>query len=178
MEIGEKIREIALTYVGQTELKNNSGFKDSTFQSRMQQTGWRSGLSWCAFTGELIYTEAYKGTTIERDVIRLFSGSATETFKNFDLDPSWQTSTTVPVIGAIAVWRHGLSWQGHLAIVTGVNIAAGTFETVEGNSNNDGSREGVEVVNKTGAKSRKIKTPFSKKGLNLVGFIYPKQIPE
>ncbi len=38
---------------------------------------------------------------------------------------------------------------------------------VEGNTNSQGGREGIEVAKKT----RKIKVPYSSHGLNLVGFL-------
>lgn len=38
---------------------------------------------------------------------------------------------------------------GHTGIVTGVNLEAGTYDTIEGNTNDEGSREGYEVCRRT-----------------------------
>jgi hypothetical protein len=79
------------------------------------------------------------------------------------------TVSQIPVLGAIAVWRHGDSWQGHLGTVTAVDLEKKRFVTVEGNTNNNGSRNGYIVLEKL----RSLGLPHNPNGLNLIGFIYP-----
>lgn len=165
----DKIVQIAKSYIGKTEKENNSGFNDAIFEQRMKDTGWVKGASWCAYFCELVYTEAYKGTVLESVIKSTFSGSATATYKNFDL-AKWTVSDK-PQVGALAVWRHGSGWQGHIGIVIEVPNDK-SFKTVEGNTNDKGGREGYIVA----LKNRVTKAPYQAKGLNLVGFVYPKEI--
>jgi hypothetical protein len=65
----------------------------------------------------------------------------------------WNTSVErryAPEPGLIALWRHGDSQRGHGGIVEAVNDD-GTFTTIEGNTNEAGSREGDGVYRKTRA---------------------------
>lgn len=177
--IQDKIIAVAKSYIGKTEKPNNSGFNDAEFEKRMAATGWSKGLSWCSYFCELVWCEAYKGYGVLDEVIKNFDGSATATYKKFDLDPTWEV-TDVPTVGSLAVWRYGNGWQGHIAIVVEVPTiklpfnpkSVVAFKTVEGNTNDKGGREGYIVA----AKTRKTGQPYSAKGLNLIGFIKPKQI--
>lgn len=167
--ISKEIVRVAKSYIGKHEKPNNSGFVDADFEKRMKDVGWSSGLAWCAFFTELVWKEAYGQGQVFTELSKLFSGSATTTYKNFELSATWKVGQ-VPVEGAIAIWRFGSGWQGHAAVVTSV-ISKTSFETVEGNTNSEGGREGIEVA----VKQRLTNKPFTKKGLNLVGFIYPKE---
>jgi len=168
--IGQQIADIALKYVGETEKPNNSGFNDADFEKRMKETGWVKGASWCAYFCELVWKEAYKSSPETVALDKLFSGSATANYKNFDLAHGWEVGQT-PKIGALSVWRHGNGWQGHIGIVTGIG-QNGAYNTIEGNTNDVGGREGYIVAKKT----RHLNQPYSATGLNLIGFVYPKEI--
>lgn len=50
--------------------------------------------------------------------------------------------------GWVAVKNHGFG-KGHIWIVTGADFRDGTMATVEGNTNSEGGREGVEVARRT-----------------------------
>ena len=163
---GIEIAEIAKTYIGKTEIPNNAGFTDTKFQKKMEDVGWSKSLAWCSFFGELVWTEACCDTALKAIIKKLFSGSATTTFKNFDLDKTFKTGKE-PKVGALAVWRFGNGWQGHLAVVV-ETVDKTTFKAVEGNTNDKGGREGYIVATII----RKTNSPISTKGLNLIGFIY------
>jgi hypothetical protein len=167
--IGQEIALIASKYLGKRETPNNSGFKDKDFEKRMRDVGWDKGQSWCVYFCELVWMEAYaKNDEVKRRITELFSGSATATYKNFDLNKIFTVSQT-PVIGAIAIYRYGSDWRGHAAIVE--KILPNATQGIDGNTNDDGGREGIEVARKI----RKIKKPYTSTGLNLVGFIHPIQ---
>jgi hypothetical protein len=57
MKSADVIR-VASSYVGQTETPNNSGFKDSVFQKKMEEVGWEKTLAWCSYFAELVFKEA------------------------------------------------------------------------------------------------------------------------
>lgn len=167
----ERIVQMAKKYVGQREMKNNSGFKDKDFEKRMKDVGWQDGQAWCSYFAELVWREAYKITTYDKELAKLFSGSATQTYKNFQLSGNWEFGAT-PREGALAVWRYGVGWQGHIGIVYALDEKDPLkFLTIEGNTNQAGGREGIEVAKKI----RFLNKPLTTSGLNLVGFIYPKE---
>jgi hypothetical protein len=172
----EDIFATALSYVGQQEIPGNQGFKNPKFEDEMTNVGWLKGEAWCATFAKLVFKKAYADKpTTQLELERLFSKSATQTYSNFDKS-DWKTQNPdgtpikKPVKGALAVWRHGDSWAGHIGIVIEVNLKQGYFKTIEGNTNAFGSREGIQVA----VKERKMSQPYSDKGLNLIGFVYPK----
>ncbi len=171
MKINDVIKETALKYIGQREKPNNSGFQDSEFEKKMKEVGFQSGQAWCAYFSELVWKEAYlkynPGIAILLN--NLFSASATATYKNFDLSPEFNVSK-IPVVGALAVWRHGIGWQGHIGPVIEIPDEI-NFRSVEGNTNSQGGREGFEVA----PMPRKVDYTVKENRLNLIGFIIPKE---
>lgn len=166
MTLSEKIAQVAASYVGQQEIPGNKGFKNTVFQKKMQDCGWQIGQSWCAFFSELVWKEAF-GKPHHATLDRLFSPSAVSTYSNFKGSTSFKCGTT-PKVGALVVWRLGNGWQGHIGIVESV-VDKDTFQTIEGNTNSAGGREGIEVARKV----RNLKQAFKAKGLNIIGFVYP-----
>lgn len=168
MANSDKVISVARKYIGIHEKPNNSGFLDAEFQKRMEHVGWVKSYAWCTYFCELVLREALPQYDLILD--KLFSGSATTTYKNFELDQSgiFLTSRTTPKLGAVAIFRHGVGWQGHAGIVEDIDMASNYFIDIEGNTNAAGGREGVEVS----AKERKISAALTETGLNLVGFIY------
>lgn len=163
----DRVIRISKSIVGQKEITGNAGFKDPDFEKRMKEVGWKKGESWCAYTGELIWKTAFgKEHPLYTEIDKCFSATAVGTFNNFKKSLHFKNGL-VPKKGALAIWQHGSSWQGHLA-VTIAEMSRPYFGTVEGNTNAAGGREGVEVATKT----RQTGEPFKIKGLNLLGFIY------
>lgn len=165
--IKETIKQIAQSYLGQREVPGNMGFTDKAFEKKMQAVGFVKSYAWCALFAELVWTEAYKGSGLQYVIKKLFSASATTTYKNFDIDGTFKVSQT-PEVGAVVIWRHGSGWQGHAGIVT--EVKGDYIKTVEGNTNSAGGREGIEVAGKLRAWHN---VPYQANGLNLVGFILP-----
>jgi len=167
-KLEQRIVSIAQAFVNQTELPGNSGFTDKEFERRMVDVGWVRGQAWCAYFAELVWKKAYEGNDFVTKMLdKCFSGSATETYRRFDTAVGFETSQT-PVPGALVVWRLGNGWMGHAGIVEKI-LPSGSFTCIEGNSNNNGSREGVKVVIKT----RRLNRQYQPSGLNLVGFVLP-----
>ncbi len=156
------IIEVATHYIGEKEIPGNMGFTDHDFEKKMFDVGFQKTYAWCALFMELCVKEGIPDFYSKNE--KLFNASATTTFKNFDIAGK---TNQMPQPGMGVIWRHGNGWQGHAGIVVSVNPANGTFEAIEGNTNSAGGREGIEVSRKT----RKLKTPFSANGLNLVGFL-------
>lgn len=172
MTLTEKIVQIARSYVGQKEKPNNSGFVSAILEAKMKLIGWIKGQAWCAYGAELIWHEAFKemDSTGFSLVGKYFSGSAVQTYYNFKKSPEFAVRLT-PKVGSVIIWRHGSGMLGHAGICIEV-IDANTIKVVEGNTNASGGREGIEWAIKT----RKINQPFTEKGLNYLGSIYPDRL--
>lgn len=168
-ELRNQVVKTAKSYIGKVEIKGNKGWTDKLFQAKMEAVGWKITHAWCAYFCEMVYAQVYDAVGFRKAIDKLFSGSATKTLKQFEADPEWNTGT-IPLPGAVAIWcavKNGKeSWKGHAAIVTEVHDTY--MDTVEGNTNGSGSREGEEVAEK------KRKYDFEKtNGLRLKGFVYP-----
>jgi hypothetical protein len=169
MTLSEKIVQVACTYVGQEEISGNKGFKNPSFQKKIQDCGWGIGQSWCAYFSELVWKESFgKSHPLYNTLDRLFSPSAVSTYSNFKGHLKLFQAGSKPKIGSLVAWRLGNGWQGHIGIVEKI-IDKNTFNTIEGNTNSSGGREGIQVARKI----RSLGMPYKSKGLNLIGFIYP-----
>ncbi len=158
---------VALSYVGNKEKPGNSGFVNAAFQKLMTAAGWYLGAAWCAFFVRVILLLAFKDDARLSVIKKCCSGNAQLTFKNFKADGTFKTGMT-PKDGALAVWQHGNGTSGHIGIVTKAAHSFNTMQTVEGNTNGNGSREGDQVA----VKLRTIDRPRSATSLNLIGFVY------
>jgi hypothetical protein len=171
-ELQNQIITTANKYVGMKEIKGNMGWTNEAFEEKMIATGWGETQAWCAYFTELVFSEVYDPVGLAKDLDRYFSGSARRTLKKFSEAEGWETGT-VPVEGAVAIWKLVKGgkdkWQGHAGIVT--KVLDSHMETVEGNTNSAGSREGGLVAEK----NRKYKFKVEN-GLALEGFVYPKGI--
>lgn len=176
--IREAIIKTAYLYEGQEELEGNSGFKNDKFQQKMEAVGWDKGQAWCAYAGELVWKEGYGkcDSSVIEELDKLFSANAVRTFENFR-DAGWEISKT-PEMGDLVIWAYykqgnpkmiGEWTLGHLGIVTAV--ASLFFLSMEGNTNSQGGREGIEYA--------EMKRGFSwnaENGLRLLGFVKPKSV--
>ena len=169
--ITDKIVSVAKSYVGQEEVRENVSFKDPNFLAKMKSVGWYIGAPWCAFLAKLIWEEAFSAAdpTALSLVKNYSSGSAIETYHNYATSKQFHVSQQ-PTLGSVVIWEEGNGPAGHAGVVVGI-IDANTIQTVEGNTNTDGSREGYI----TAIKTRKINIPHNA-GLNLVGFVHPIRI--
>lgn len=178
MSINNIIVQAALADEGQKEVKGNHGWKDKDFDIQMKSTGWLDGQAWCAYWVEKIWCQVYDSDT-SKILRRFFSANAVGTYDNFWSSPDFIRSKE-PVEGAVVIWQHvkngepsyvgGSNWiRGHAGIVIDTEGDINYFTTLEGNSNSEGGREGIEV-----ARQRR-KLDFGKQnGLQLIGFIHPK----
>jgi hypothetical protein len=159
---GRKILQAALDFVTQREIAGNQGFVDPKFEELMKLTGWRQGQAWCAYFAELVVK-----TAGFEEHAKVFSGSAVETYKNCVGSPLFMTYE-IPAVGDIAIWQNYSNnvkqWTGHAGIVVG--MGRGLLITVEGNTDSEGGREGIEVA-------LKLRDPVAvpTTGLRLLGFI-------
>jgi hypothetical protein len=122
----------------------------------------------------MVWYQLYKKSTYGKHIMELLTGSATQSYDNCHKSPRIDTTTTGPVKGSIVIWRlwndDDPDWRGHAGIVIDPYTNKKRFKSIEGNTNDDGSRVGREVaikdrVNNSGA--------TDKNGLIVEGFIQP-----
>lgn len=173
MNINKIITNVAKKYIGEKELPKNSGFINKKFEELMTTVGWISSYAWCSLFAELIWKEAYSqyDSTMINEIDNLFSASSVKTFNNFKNNKNWIVND-IPEIGSIVTWQNYKNnkplYTGHTGIVVDIDEKSGTIKTVEGNTNEAGSREGEGVYLKTRRYLNE------SKNFRLKGFIHPK----
>lgn len=157
--------EVASKYIGQTEKPANAGFNDAEFEAKMKAVGFQPSFAWCALFAELVFKETYPAKAKELD--KLFSASAVQTFKNFE--KASYLIGHAPREGFLVIWQQmkgGVpQWQGHAGIV-GKVTDNWIFESIEGNTNDGGGREGYIVAKRTRKHIADVKD-----GLKVLGFV-------
>lgn len=173
MTINERIKFFAENYIGIREKPGNMGFENPLFEAKMKAIGHDPGESWCCLFAELVWREAYvHDPKMDKLLNILFSDSCTATLSNFR--GSVFPVTHEPVIGAIMIMQkyekvdnvYRATWQGHAGVV--VEVRGNEILNVEGNSNQSGAREGIEVATKRRLVNFDLHT-----GLVIKAFIHP-----
>jgi len=162
-----KAVEVALKYVGQTEMTGNVFSDESDFGKKLHAAGQKDGDPWCALFTEMVFKEAYPEKFKEFD--KIFSASAVQTYKNF-LKFGGYSENHLPSVGNLVIWQMmkdgNPQWQGHAGIVHGLK-SSWEFTSIEGNTNAEGGREGITVA----IKERKVLKDVWN-GLKVLGFIH------
>lgn len=156
------IIKTALSFWNEYEIEGNLGFKNPYFESLMKMTGWQRSQAWCVYFVELVLREA--GFKEKAD---LLSAGAVESWKICSSNPKFVASN-IPQVGDLAFWQtyqngSGL-WTGHAGIV--VRPYASQMITIEGNTNAEGGRDGIQV-----ALSIRMINYSTNDGLRLLGFV-------
>ncbi len=166
----EKIIRYANKWVGNVEeISGNMGFTDKEFESLMHEYGdFRKGDPWCMSFVKMIWTKKTKGKYQEL-LDRLMTPSTQGTFANFEKDKSNKFYVSKkPKRGSIVIWQKFVNgsptYQGHAGIVTRVGL--NSFSTIEGNTDDTGTREGYTVSKKKRDYNWNVNN-----GLRLKGFI-------
>ena len=171
MTRGEKIAAIAKSYIGQQEIQPNAGFKDPAFLAKMVARGWEKGQPWCGYFGKQCWVEGYADNPqFQLKIKQLLNGGAQSTLENCKASGLFVINM-IPAPGALIIFLEGKGPEGHEAVGTSAAMN-NIFQTVEGNTNTDGSRDGYEVA----AKTHELGRPYNPKGLNIVAIIHPVEI--
>ena len=170
--ISAEIIKVAKSYVGQLEKPKNSGFINPEFEAEMIENGFSVGDSWCAIFAKLVWRKAYEknNANLHFAINELFNKSAVATFRNFEKSKLFGATKT-PEPGALVVWQNyhdgKPQWTGHIAIFK--DYINGKIITIDGNSNEQGVRNGDRVIERARAINYN-----SENGFRLLGFINPK----
>jgi hypothetical protein len=134
MSLKEKVLEIANTQVGVEEIPRGSN-KGKDVEKYLKSIGLRGGYAWCGAFTYWCVDNASKALKIANPLIK--TGGVLK---------QWNERTelreTIPQSGDIFIldYGKGLGHTGFVECVDGLNI-----RTIEGNTNDEGSREGYEV---------------------------------
>jgi hypothetical protein len=161
----ENLYTTALKYVEQKEIKGNMGFKDKAFDKLMRLVGFYNTAPWCAFFVKFCIRQYYGEKS---RILNFIGGSALTNYEKLE-DNGFVTSA-IPKQGCIVVWRMYKNGRpqgrnGHIGIVGSFNPTS--FDTVEGNTNASGGREGDCVATKIRGYNW-----TENNGLRLLGFVH------
>ena len=116
----------------------NKGVKVNAY---LASVGLAPGYSWCAAFGYWCFDQAATKLNIPNPLVK--TGGV---LNHWNLSKA--TKVTVPQAGDIGIIDHGKG-LGHEVLVRSVDIPKGTYQSIEGNSNENGSREGFIVCSNT-----------------------------
>lgn len=167
MTTSEQVISIAKSYEGEREVSGNMGFMNEDFEKKMRAVGFQDGNAWCCLFTELVFKEAIPSKAKELD--KLFSASCVQTFKNFE--KAKYPIHALPRPGYLVLWQSIKDGKpqptGHAGIVLSLK-STWEFTSIEGNTSEKGSREGVIVA----PNDRKVLKDVWN-GLKVLGFIQP-----
>lgn len=155
------IAEIAITHIGETELPRNMGFTKKAFAELMNYVGFQPGHAWCAYFVEACYTQVFNDDVRKKAYTKLFSASTQTTLRNFAAHEnfiivpdsiSYEGAEFIAPAGCMAFWQsRSKPTLGHVGIksMTQDGIHHSRLRTIDGNTNDGGSREGNQVAEKT-----------------------------
>ena len=122
---GERVRNIAKSFVGTREIGNNGGPQVTRF---LKSVGLRPGNPWCAAFVSFCLDSAKIKTLRTRSGLARHFISKNKTIKATKV---MQTNQELPP-GTVVVWRRGTTTFGHVGFVDSWKGKAGT--TIEGNT--------------------------------------------
>jgi hypothetical protein len=145
MTLQEKALEIAITQIGVQEAPGhkNTG-KD--VEKYLACVGLGAGFSWCMAFDYWCFNEAAERLGRKNPLFK--TGGVLEQWRQ--RKEKFRAQTPQP--GDIFIMDHGKG-QGHTGIVEKVN-EDGTINTIEGNTNDEGSREGYEVCRRIRSRAK------------------------
>ena len=140
-ELANRALQVAITQIGKEEIPRGSNWGEHV-QKYLNSVGINFQAAWCM---AFLYW-CFKQAGMVKQLPK--TGGCLAMLHTVDK----QYIVKKPEVGAIVVWDHGKG-LGHVGIVERVD--GDKMYTIEGNTNNDGSREGYAVERKV----RKIADP-------------------
>ncbi|THU36908.1 CHAP domain-containing protein [Niastella caeni] len=142
-----KALEIAISQLGVREKgSSNSGVEVDQY---LKSVGLNPGYPWCMAFVYWCYQQAAKSTGVSNFLIRtggvLHQWNEQQPKRKIVLDKVLKNPAIIQP-GAVFIMDYGKG-TGHTGLVE--RIQGGLVETIEGNTNDEGSREGYEVCRRT-----------------------------
>ena len=141
----KSLSDIAKRFDGIQEIPENQGFKDRFLSYVMDVVGFEKGYAWCmlfANVCSVLYFTQFNSLLINK-YKNCFTPGAVSSFNNFKKCFPEMVSDR-PSRNSIAIWQKyangKATWRGHAGVVVWLN--GSILLSVEGNTNEAGSREG------------------------------------
>ncbi|KPK37042.1 MAG: hypothetical protein AMJ65_15535 [Phycisphaerae bacterium SG8_4] len=150
------VLSVARDFIGLQEIGNNRGPAVEFFQ---KLGGSEPGAPWCA---SFVNACAEIGCALKNvyspfEKIRPDLQDYVQAYVDYGRDNDWEITFAFAFPGCIgALWKPSLDRFAHLFFVDEVYRVHGKFRTVEGNTNAEGGREGIEVASLTRSASDRI----------------------
>jgi uncharacterized protein (TIGR02594 family) len=146
-KIAAEALKVAKSQIGvHEEGGNNKGVKVGEYLSSV---GLPQGYAWCQSFVYWCFKKASFNLSAANPVPKTAG-----VLKHWN-EVKYGKKVAVPQVGDLFVMDFGKG-MGHIGFVSSVDLVKKTFETIEGNSNDEGSREGYEVAHRTGKLSRRM----------------------
>jgi hypothetical protein len=143
------IIEVAKKYLGMDEKPGNVFDLTTDLGKMLKKAGHNDGDPWCCLFAEGVACEAYPEREIK--LRKMFSANCFETYCNA-LRQGYKVYN-YPVKGGIIIFQYvkaGVqTTKGHAAICTEA-LSRTKYDTIEGNTSEEGSREGTTVGEQKG----------------------------
>lgn len=139
MSLEKTTLEVAKTQLGVEEVpKGSNAGKD--VEKYLKSVGLGKGYAWCMAFVFWCVSEASKKESVPNPLLKTAG-----VLKQWNSRPKLRVTTPLP--GDIFIMDHGKG-NGHTGFVEAV-LPNGRIKTIEGNTNDEGSREGYEVCRRT-----------------------------
>ena len=140
-KLADEVIKIAGTQVG---VREATGHNDGpAVESYLKSVGLEKGFSWCMSFCYWCTKQASINLKLQNPLKQ--TGGVLDEWNS---GKGVHLTKDKPEPGSLMIMDHG-GGQGHVGIVTGVFLDKGEIHTIEGNTNDNGSREGIGVFRKT-----------------------------
>lgn len=171
--IAERIVVTAREFLADKNINESSEFNQPLFRAKLGQFGWGLNFAAASVFCEIVWKigVGQGRLSVIQQLDRIFSPSPIATHANFrgGKETGYVTGN-MPQPGAIAFWKRGNSWQGHMALVVEGRDNGREFDIIEGRIAEGSSAKFIKPVFWSGKKTG---LPFKDDKLNLLGFVYP-----
>jgi hypothetical protein len=142
--LAKKIIEIAASQVGQCEKPKGSNWGEPV-QSYLKSVGITFPAAWCMAFVYWTFQKACAQLSVANNLIK--TGGVLDAWNRVDK----KYKSEIPVVGSVFIMQFS-GGRGHTGIVESYD--ARFIYTIEGNTNDEGSREGYEVAKKKRLRSQ------------------------
>ena len=142
-----------LCFAGIRETGHNAGYWPTVF---LKAVGLPPGHPWCMAFVQYVYWFVSVEVFGSSDLLPHNSAGTQSVYAWADKRGCTVLNPDYVLAGDCVIWRDGRSGKGHAGIVLGKTVDDGayTFQTVEGNTNEAGSREGDGVYRRSWSANR------------------------
>lgn len=139
MTLGENALQIAISQLGVEESPKGSNAGEAV-EKYLKSVGLGKGYAWCMAFAYYCYKSASEKMNVLNPLYKTAG-----VLKQWNESEEFRSDTPEP--GCLFIMDYGKG-LGHTGIVEKV-LSGGRIQTIEGNTNDDGSREGYEVCRRT-----------------------------